>query len=201
MPAPTRRRLVLSAVAAALTGACAGALGAAPTRYRLDTSASRVGFRFVLNGAEQAGTMPVRQAEIVVDPDNLAASRVDVSVDVRGAQTPFGFATRALLAPEVLDADTFPTIRFVSRSVRLGPDGRLSGGAEISGQLTVRGVTRPVTLRADLYRARGSAPDDLSELQIHLGGEISRTAFGATGYPALVQDTVGLDIVAVIRRF
>ena len=48
-------------------------------------------------------------------------------------------------------------------------------------------------------RPPGTAPDDLSVLTIELSGEMSRTAFGATGYPELVADRVGLDIRAVIR--
>ena len=172
---------------------------AAPLRYRLDAAASRVGFRFVLNGAEQTGMMPVRSASIVIDPANLGASQVDVSVDVAGTRTGLIFATRALVGPEVLDAGRFPTIRFRSDKVQLARDGRLSGGARIAGQLTMRARTLPVTLVANLYRARGSEPDDLSELQVQLSGQLSRSAFGASGYANLVEDAVILDILAVIR--
>ena len=170
-----------------------------PTLYRLDTKASSVGFRFVLNGAEQKGTMPVRSARILIDPDNLAASQVDVSVNVRGARTPLIFATKALVGQSVLDAAQFPVIRFISQHVTLAPDGRLSGGAKITGQLTIRGETRTVTLDANLYRAQGSAPQDLSELQVRLTGLVKRSDFGATGYPDLVRDDVLLVIFAIVR--
>ena len=172
---------------------------ASPTLYRLDTNASSVGFRFILNGAEQKGTMPVRSAKILIDPDNLGASQVDVSVNVRGARTPLIFATKALVGPSVLNAAQFPVIRFISQSVTLAPDGRLSGGAKITGQLTIRGVTRNVTLDANLHRPQGSAPQDLSELQVRLSGLIKRSDFGATGYPDLVRDNVLLDIFAIVR--
>ena len=192
----TRRGALLALAGLALTPAAAMA---APTRYLLDRDASNIGFRFVLNGAEQTGTMPVRQADIVVDPANLAATRVDVTVSVTGARTRLPFATRALTGPDVLDAARFPTIRFVSDKVRLAQDGRLSGGAQISGRLTMRGVTRPMILAAELYRERGSAPDDLSNLTVLLSGQVSRSDFGATGFSTLVEDGIGLDITAVIR--
>lgn len=191
------RRATLTALASAL---CLPAVaGAAPTRYALDTGASRVGFRFTLNGAAQKGTMPVRAAAVTIDPANLGASMVDVSVNVRGAQTGLLFATQALVGPEVLDAAHFPVIRFVSERVRLAADGRLSGGARIHGRLTIRDVTRPVDLTANLYRPPGTRPDDLQTLQVQLSSEISRSAFGASGYPKLVADTVTLDIFAVVH--
>lgn len=189
------RRATLLALAAL---ACARPLRAAPVRYRLDTDASTVGFHFILNGISQTGSMPVLRAEILIDPDNLAASQVDVTVDVTRARTPFGFATQALVGPDVLDAARFPTIRFVSHKVQLAADGRLSGGARITGLLTIRGQTRMVTLKAGVFRPQGSAPEDLSRLQARLTGTISRAAFGATGYPGLVQDEVILDIHAVV---
>jgi polyisoprenoid-binding protein YceI len=172
---------------------------AAPTRYSLNEKASTVGFNFTLGGTPQTGKMPIERAEIIVDPNNLAASRFDVTVSVAGARTGLVLATRALISAEVLDAARFPTIRFVSQRIKLSGDGRLSGGAVVTGQLTMHGVTRPVTLNASLYRAGGSAADDLSALTVMLSGQISRSEFGASGYPGLVSDIVELEIVAVIQ--
>lgn len=197
MPRITRRQLMLSGLTALALPAPPGA--AAARRYRLDGAASTVGFSFVLNGAPTSGTMPVSRADIRFDPADLSATTVDVQLDVTGARTPLIFATNALKSPDVLDAGRFPAIRFASAAVRLAQDGRLSGGAEIDGRLTLRGQTRPITLRADLFRARGTDPDDLSTLQVHLTGALSRSAFGASGYAKLVRDEVTLDIVAVIR--
>jgi polyisoprenoid-binding protein YceI len=195
MPHLTRRTALFALTSFALQPAAA----AAPVPYRLDQAASTVGFRFFLSGAEQTGSMPVDTATITVDPANLAASKVDVSLRVAGARTGLIFATQALIGPEVLDAAGFPTIRFVSDRVQLASDGRLSGGARIAGQLTLRGKTHPVSFDAGLFRPPGSAADDLSELRVKLTGQISRSAFGASGYPQLVADNVDLDITAVIR--
>ena len=175
------------------------ALMAAPTRYQLDAKASEVEFSFSMTGTLQKGTMPVSKAVILVDPANLTRARVDISVDVTGTRTPLPFARQAMIGPLVLDANRYPTIRFVSTGVKLAPDGRLSGGATITGKLTVHGVTRPVTFQAGLFRAPGSAPDDLSNLTVKLKGQISRSAFGASGFSDLVADTVGLNITGVIH--
>ena len=195
----TRRGFLASA--SAFAGAVLLAPAAAQAtqrRYGLATSASRVGFVFNLGGSAQKGTMPITSADIRLDPDNLANSAVDVSVSVRNARTGLIFATDALKSPEVLDAGRYPTIHFVSTRVKLGPGGRLSDGASLSGNLTVRDVTRPVTFQASVYRQSGTSADDLDDLQVRLSGAISRSAFGATGYGDLVDDRITLDIRAAV---
>ncbi|MCY4180420.1 MAG: YceI family protein, partial [Litoreibacter sp.] len=144
--------------------------------------------------------MPVATSDIAIDLQNLTRSRVDVTVDVRRAKTGFFFATEALKGASVLNAKAYPTIRFTSTRVRLNGSGRLSDGAKIDGNLTIRGVTRPVTLNAALFRQRGTDPSDLSRLSFRLNGTLSRKAFGVNGYPKLVDDTIKLDIVARVKR-
>jgi polyisoprenoid-binding protein YceI len=192
------RRATMTGLAALLGAACRPAR-AAPKRYALDPDGSSVGFVFYLSGAAVEGTMPVTRADLIVDPENLARSAVDVSVSVAEARTPFIFATTALKSAEVLDAARHPEVRFVSTAIRLGEGGRISDGARIAGNVTVRGVTRPLTLDAALYRRQGSAVDDLSRLTTQLQGHIDRSDFGATGYPDLVANRVDLDIRAAIR--
>ncbi|MEP2028177.1 MAG: YceI family protein [Paracoccaceae bacterium] len=179
-----------------------GTSNAAPTRYQLDTDASQVGFLYVLNGAEQKGTMPVSQANLTIDPLDLQTAQVDVSVDVRKARTGLIFATEALKARSVLDSAEFPSIRFVATEVQLGTNGRISDGAVITGNLTMRGVTKPITFEAHLYRIQGSQPEDLSQLTIRLTGSVTRSDFGANGFSNLVGDVIKLDILAriVARR-
>lgn len=195
-PPITRRTALMGLTALAWSPVAA----AAPIPYKLDVRASKVGFTFTLSGVAQTGIMPVRAADIVIDPGNLADSKIDVTLDVAGARTGLIFATQALIGAEVLDARTYPTIHFLSDKVHLAQDGRLSGGARIAGMLTMRGVTRPMTLTAAVYRPPGTAPDDLRELSVRLSGQVSRAAFGASGYADLVADTVGINITAVIRQ-
>ena len=193
------RHIMIGALLIALSAFVPSPARAAPASYNLDTRASKVEFAFVLGGGHQKGTMPVSKAAILVDRDNLAASRVDISLDVSGVRTPLPFVKPALVGPQVLDAARFPTIRFVSTKITLAPDGRLSDGARITGNLTIHGVTRPETFTAGLFRAPGSAPGDLSKLTVNLSGQVSRSAYGATGFSDLVGDVVTLNIKAVIK--
>lgn len=199
----SRRQILLGLTGfAGFTGFAAdpAALWAANTGYALDLDATKIGFEFCINGIWQTGSMPITHSSLDLDPNRLDATRVSVSLNARAAKTGFILATRAMTGPEVLDVARFPSISFTSRRILLGPEGRLSGGAQIIGDLTLRGVTRPITLEAELYRPAGSAPNDLSRLDFNLSGSLSRAAYGASGFPTLVKDTVRLTIRASIRQ-
>lgn len=196
MPRPTTRRRLLALTLAAL--ALPHAARADMLRYRIDQARSRVGFAYLLAGKAQSGEMPVANAAILIDIADLARSRVDVTLDAAGARTDLILAAGALKGRSMLDTRTHPDVRFVSTEVRLAPSGRISDGAQIEGELTLRGVTQPVALAANLTRAAGTTPDNLSELTIRLTGHLSRAAFGVTGYPDLVGDIVTVDIIATL---
>ena len=169
---------------------------AAPSDYVLRKDQSRVGFTYVVNNDAISGTMPVSRADIALDFDRPANSRVNVSVDASQARAGAPFASEALKGQSVLWTDRFPEITFQSQDVRR--DGQ--GGAIMTGMLTVRGVTQPQTFTAQLFRPAGQAAGDRSELTIRLKGSLSRSAFGAVGYASFVGDTVDLDIQAYIAR-
>lgn len=95
----------------------------------------------------------------------------------------------------MLDAARFPQIHFVSTGVR-----KTDGGAVIDGNITVRGVTRPMTFIAEIYRQRGTETNDLTHLVILLTGALNRSDFGANGWSGLAGDQVRLRIMANIRQ-
>lgn len=174
----------------------AAPLSAAPADYSLLRDQSRVGFTWVLNNDAINGTMPVSRADITLDFDRPANSKVTVSVNAAEARAGAPFAGEALRGQSVLWTDRFPEITFQSRDVRR--DGQ--GGAILTGTLTVRGVTQPQTFTAQLFRPAGQAAGDRSELTIRLKGDLSRKAFGADGFSNFVGDTVSLDIRAQVVR-
>ena len=171
------------------------AAGAAPTTYALQKDESRVGFSWFLGREEVHGRMPVKNADIVIDFDRIENSRVRVSVDVSRARAGFPFASEGMKSRRVLWAERFPEITFASKRIR-----RQGDGARISGDLTVRGVTRPVIFKAQLFRPREALAGDRRRLSILLTGSLSRRAFGADGWSDLAGDRVNLSILARIRE-
>lgn len=173
----------------------AAPLAADPDPYTLDRDASTVSFSYTLLGVAATGSMPIASADIALDFDRAAASHADVTLNVAAATTSNPMATEALKSAEVLAADRYPRIRFVSREVAARP-----GGARILGDVTIRDVTRPMRLDARIFRPEDAAPGDRSRLTVVLTGAVERSAFGATGYAGAVGDEVGLRITARLRR-
>lgn len=167
----------------------------APAHYILEPNASTVGFETDFGGDLISGQMPIATADLTLDFDNLAASRIDVVLDAAGAEASFPFAAQAMKGPKVLDTANFPTLHFTSTSVRKAGD-----GAEVQGLLTLRGVTRPMQMHAVIWRQKGQPEGDLSRLTIRLTGSLKRSDFAATGWSDMVGDDVRLDILARIRR-
>lgn len=191
----TRRTFLAASTATLMAPAQAIA---APRAYGIAPGGATITYIFKLNGAPQRGTAPLSDVDIRVDSTNLRRSSARVTADMSKAKAGFVFITDALKSESVLNTQSFPQARFVSTRITLGADGRISNGAAIEGELTLRGVTRPLRLNANLYRASGSASGDLSRLNVRLTGALSRAAFGATGFPSLVEDEVKLDIRADI---
>jgi len=168
---------------------------AGPVAYVLQPEASTVGFETDFGADKISGRMPVTRADLSLDFQHVAASTVAVTLDVTGAQASFPFAAQAMKGPKVLNSGEFPTITFQSTSVKSDGD-----GAAVAGNMTIRGVTRPATLHAVIYRQQGTAEGDLSLLTIRLTGAVQRSDFGASGWANEVGDQVRLDILAQIQR-
>lgn len=168
---------------------------AGPEAYRLDKANSQVAFDYVFSGNPKTGRMFVADAQISVDLDNLPASQVDVAIDASRADAGFAFATQAMRSTEVLNTARHPRILFRSTAIT----GTLQK-ATVSGLLTIRGVTRPIDLDAKLGRVPGTPQTARDQLIVYLEGSVSRAAFGATGFPGYVGDTIAIRIAARIVK-
>ena len=166
---------------------------AAPASYVLEPQNSVVGFETDFGKDKISGQMPVTKADLTLDFANVAASRFAVTLDASGSNASFPFAAQALKGPKVLDTAEFPLITFVSTSVKANDK-----GAAVTGNMTIRGVTRPATMQAEIWRQKGQVEGDFSRLTIRLTGAMLRSDFGATGWSDMVGDQVRLDIVARI---
>lgn len=161
--------------------------------YVLDPVASAVAFETDFGPDIITGTIPLLSADVALDFDRLNNCTIAVALDVTGSTASFPFAAQALKGPKVLDAANFPEMTF--QSISVAPVGK---AAAVTGNLTIRGVTRPVTFRAEISRPTGSDEGDFSRLTVRLRGAVNRSAFGATGWSDLVGDEVRILITAQI---
>ena len=112
------------------------------------------------------------EGTITVDPDDPLASAVETTIQVASIDTGDEQRDAHLRSGDFFDVEQFPTITF--RSAGLRQDG---GDFEVAGDLTIRGVTKPVTLTLEY---NGSSPDLWGGHRAGFSGEteVNRREFG-----------------------
>lgn len=91
------------------------------------------------------GTLQIADATIDFDPEHPERSRVEARIDAASIDTGVEQRDAHLRSPDFLDADQHPYITF--RSTSIEPRG---GHYVINGDLAIRGVSRPVSLDAEI---------------------------------------------------
>jgi polyisoprenoid-binding protein YceI len=103
--------------------------------------------------------------------DTLEGSATVASVDVKDEQL-----NGHLQTPDFFDAQRYPEISFRATELVRGSDDTVNG----KGELTVKGVTRPITFRGSIATAPATDPFGRERLGLELESEIDRTEFGVS---------------------
>jgi len=162
--------------------------------YDIDTAHSVVGFSVRHAGvARVRGTFNEFSGSITV-AENFADSQAQVEIQSASVDTGQDARDEHLRSADFWHAEEHPTWTFTSTSVE-------GSGEEftLNGDLTVNGVTKPVSLDVELEGA-GPGPDGKQRLGFSASTEISRKEFGLTwnvameGGGLLVSDRVRISI-------
>ena len=86
--------------------------------------------------------------------DSLEDSTINVEIDAASVSTGFGPLDEHLKSEDFLEVEKYPTMTFASSSVKQTGDNTM----EVTGDLTIHGVTQPVTLLAEMTHAKGEHP-------------------------------------------
>lgn len=133
--------------------------------------------------------------EMTLDPARPSAARVAIEIPIDALVTTSERLNTHLKAPDFFDAARFPTATFRSTAVAVH-----GTHARISGDLTLRGVTKPVVLDA---RFTGAGPHPMNH-KLQVGFEatttIKRSDFGVSYGLGLVSDEVPLRITVAFEK-
>jgi polyisoprenoid-binding protein YceI len=121
------------------------------------------------------GKFEALEGTISYDPANVAASKVNVTIDASSITTGVGDRDNHLKSPDFLDVANFPTLTFVSTKVEPTGDGK----AKVTGDLTIRGTTRSVTLDAT-FEGTGKNPWGVEVAGFSGTTKINREDWGLT---------------------
>jgi polyisoprenoid-binding protein YceI len=179
---------------------------AAPERaatWNVDTTHANAGFKVRhLMVSHVRGHLGPVTGTVFIDEQDLTRSRVDVSIDARGIDSREPKRDEHLRSADFLDVANHPTITF--RSSRVEAPSGAHGDLRVTGDLTIRGVTHPVTLEVDPLPAPIQDPWGNTRRGVSARARISRKEWGLTWNLALeaggvvVGDEVAIEIDAEI---
>ncbi|HVT10337.1 MAG TPA: YceI family protein [Polyangia bacterium] len=116
--------------------------------WDIDTAHATAGFRVRhLMVSHVRGHLGPVSGTVFIDEQDVSRSRIDVSVDVRGIDSRDAKRDEHLRSADFFDVENHPTVTF--RSTRVEAPRGLAGDLRVTGDLTIRGVSRPVTLEVE----------------------------------------------------
>ena len=203
---PVRAKQSLKAVTEGVVGfiflISASQTAHAEDAYRFDPWHSEINFSWDHGGlSQQSAAFTKFDGELVLDEKELANSRLTVQIFAKSLSTGVQVLDGELTGEQYFHAKKFPKITFQSSSFKR--TGNRTG--LVTGALTVRDVTKPVTLDVRLVH-RGENP-----LSLYFGGlkgtwlgieaktTLLRSDFGLKSFIPVISDRIAVSIVAELK--
>ena len=193
--APASLRTALPILLAAELFAAA-APPAHAARFEFDQRRTEVRFVYKMAYSTQRGRFTKVSGTLYYDEAAPEKSKISASIAAASLTTGEALVDSELKGAAFFNVEVSPVIAFRSLAVRP----RSATAADISGEITVNGITKPVTLKASLK------PHDDPALKYDTGARnfiatmrIQRSAFNMTDYQSMVDDDVDIEIDAIVR--
>lgn len=163
--------------------------------YDLDLVHSQLGFSVVhLMITRVHGVFTSWKGDVTLDLDDPGRSQVSITIDAASVDTRNPQRDGHLRSPDFFDVESHPTITFRATSIRSH-----ATGLTLDGELTLRGVTKPVSFQA-VGGARAKDSNGRERIGYHAHASIKRSEFGVSwsatypGGSVVVADEVALAL-------
>jgi len=124
------------------------------------------------------------------DPADPTKTSLDATIDAASVDTRVEMRDNDLRSPNFLDVQKYPTITFHSKQVKASGSGKL----QITGDLTLHGVTKEVVLDVDGPTAAINDPMGNQRIGASATTKLSRKEFGVNGGAAVAGDELSITI-------
>ncbi len=175
--------------AATASAVQAGAYKADPNHTQVIWSVDHMGL------SKLYGMMGQVTGTLQLDPAKPAAAVVDIEIPVSAITVTSAPFSNHLKTADLFDMAKYPTAKFVSKSVTVKGQ-----SATIVGDLTLHGVTKPVTLAATFHGAGPNAQSKVLTVGFSAKTQIKRSEFGMNFAVPVVSDLVDLEITAAFEK-
>lgn len=187
------RRLFAFLVAAVLfTGLAGTAAPAQSSSWTIDKNHAEITFAIRHSAISTVrGSLSGITGDVVWDGNNPATASVNATIDANTLTTNNETRDKHLKSPDFFDVQKFPTLAFKSTSIH-----RVHGKLQITGDLTLTGITKPVTLDVEGPTAPQKGERDGRVIGLSATGVIHRADFnfGSKFAPPLLGDDVQFTI-------
>ena len=184
-----QRPIATALAALGWTLAAGGAAIAAPTTYIPNADHTFVRFSYDhLGFSTQESRFDKTTGTVTFDPVAKTGT-VDLVIDTKSVDTGSELFNGHIQGADFLDTTQYPTATFRSTSVKFDGDRPVS----VTGDLTLKGVTKPVTLNVTLFK-HGLNMMNKDGIGANATATIKRSDFNMTKYVPMVGDDVTLTI-------
>lgn len=184
----------------ALTAAvllAAGTATAAPLNYDIDDTHTNVTFGWNhLGFSNPTAEITQYTSDIQLDEDNLENSRIAISFKVASIEAGSQKFYEHLMSPDFFNVAEYPNITFTSTRIKQTGEQALT----VVGDLTVLGVTKPVTLDVTVNKIAKHPFKPVRVAGFDATGSFKRSDWGMDKYVPAVSDTIDLRITTELVR-
>jgi polyisoprenoid-binding protein YceI len=124
------------------------------------------------------------------DPADPSKDSLEATIDTNSVDTRVQMRDNDLRSPNFFDVQKYPTITFHSKTTKVAGTGKL----QITGDLTIHGVTKEVILDVDGPSAAIKDPWGNQRIGASATTKINRQDFGVSGAPGVVGDEITITI-------
>lgn len=176
--------------ATALASAFATSALAAPVTYGVEPNHTYANFSYNHMGLSTQISKFNKTSGTVVYDKAAKTGSVDITIDMKSVETGSGLFNNHIQGADFLDTEKFPTATFKSTKVVFDGD----APATIEGNLTIKGVTKPVVLKVSHFANMTHPMAKKDAIGANASTQIKRSDFGAGKYAPMVGDEVTITI-------
>jgi polyisoprenoid-binding protein YceI len=141
------------------------------------------------------GALGASGGTLDLDPANPAAAKVSVSFDVAAMAVTSAQFAKHLQTADFFESAKNPTATFVSTGVQAS-----GTKAKITGDLTIKGITKPIVLDAEFFGAGANPMSKKLDVGFTAVAKLKRSDFGLGYGVPMVSDEVDLQIVGAFTK-
>jgi len=165
--------------------------------YEMDTSHTHAGFKIShLGFSETYGNFRDVTGTLKLNADKPEDAKLNVTIKTASIDSGFDARDEHLRKDDFLNVEKFPTMTFTSTKVERTSDTT----ADVMGDLTLLGVTKPLTLKVTLNKIGENPMNKKATAGFSATGSLKRSDFGLTTYLPAIGDEVTLLISSEFIR-